>query len=458
MRAPAALWALPAALSLLVTHAWIHHRQPAPYMDELYHAPQAALFCASLPTLSLPAYLPELTTPPGAYLLPTILSPVFGCSLRVLRLHAALSVLVLVPLLAAVAHSLLGNRGGLLGDGRAWRIAAVLGTHPPLLFAGGLFYTDAPAAAAIAAVWALALLGQHVASAAAGLFAASVRQTGAVWHLALAVHAILLGPCRPHRLRRMLLALAPHAAAACVVLAAFAWNDFALAVGHQEHHSLKPHWAMPAFFGAYVALFGFPLLVLALPAASRVISRNPLSAGVALAAATAALVSGGRATGGHVHPFALADNRHYTFYLYRRLLVPYPAVRDAVASGAAILIGLLFAPAAEAWADSGPRAKGGDYAAVGGIFAMLGALAATFVTVVPAQLLEPRYFIPGFLVCMMLFLTKKVIRFGNRQAAVCVVFNILVHFGVVYVFAEMPFSRPTDAHVPHDLSPGRFMY
>lgn len=89
---------------------------------------------------------------------------------------------------------------------------------------------------------------------------------------------------------------------------------------------------------------------------------------------------------------------------------------------------------------------------------MMGAIGATFVTVVPAELMEPRYFIQGYLVCMMLFLTNANVKFGNREAAVCVVFNLVIHFAVVYVFAEMPFSRPPDAHVPHDLSPGRFMY
>lgn len=351
MRAPAALWALPPAAALLLSHLWVHHRQPTPYMDELYHVPQASLFCARLPSLRPPPYLPELSTPPGAYLLPTLLSPLFGCSLRPLRLHASLCVLLTLPLLASVAHSLLGRRAPLLADARAWRTAAALATHPPLLFGGALFYTDAPAAAALAAAWALALRGRHASAAAAGLFATSVRQTSAVWHAALALHGLYLTSLGvpPGRLRRILSAALPHLAAACVVFAALAWNGFSIAVGHREHHAVRPHWAMPAYFGAYASLFGLPLLPLGLPSVFRLAGRRPFSAGCALAGATAALMAGVRATGDRVHRFVLADNRHYSFYLYRRLLLPFPRLRDAIAATAAGALAVVCAPAGTLW-------------------------------------------------------------------------------------------------------------
>jgi alpha-1,2-glucosyltransferase len=98
---------------------------------------------------------------------------------------------------------------------------------------------------------------------------------------------------------------------------------------------------------------------------------------VALAGAMAAGVHYGT----YAHPFLLADNRHYTFYLWSRVLAPHPLLRLALApcyvAGAALAMSQLAASA--------------DDLRHGAAWAVLW-LAASAAVVIPAHLLEPRYF------------------------------------------------------------------
>lgn len=50
---------------------WLDVRQPTPYMDELFHVPQAQRYCAGDES-----YDADITTPPGLYLLPMVFAKV----------------------------------------------------------------------------------------------------------------------------------------------------------------------------------------------------------------------------------------------------------------------------------------------------------------------------------------------------------------------------------------------
>lgn len=79
-------------------------------------------------------------------------------------------------------------------------------------------------------------------------------------------------------------------------------------------------------------------------------------------------------------------------------------------------------------------------------------------SVMPSRLLEPRY----FTVASTLFSLRRV----GRQIGGFTVVGLMgmvgllgvVNFVLLYVFVEMPFEREVDAHMPNDLSPGRFMF
>lgn len=80
------------------------------------------------------------------------------------------------------------------------------------------------------------------------------------------------------------------------------------------------------------------------------------------------------------------------------------------------------------------------------------------VTLVPSSLLEPRYFIvPNTLLSIRRIVRTRML-FSLPRIWSMIVMLLLVNLGLVFVFAELPFERPRDAHMPHDLSPGRFMF
>jgi alpha-1,2-glucosyltransferase len=143
-------------------------------------------------------------------------------------------------------------------------------------------------------------------------------------------------------------------------------------------------------------------------------------------AATAAAVCCGTVT----HPYLLADNRHYTFYLWKDILGPLGAWRAALAP---------------AYAASGLALFGALAAARGGLWA-LALTACTAAAIVPAGLLELRYFtVPAFLAVLHLPPAPR-----GRVLAQCAAFAA-VDAATLYLFTQRPFLWP-------DGSTARFMW
>ncbi len=405
---------------IAVTHTWVNARQPAAYMDELYHVPQAASFCAGNTT-----YSRHITTPPAPYLFSALLSRLTGCSVRPLRLHSALAAFTTLPLLARITKS--------------HRLALVVATHPPLLFFSALYYTDTFGLVAILACWALALRQRHVYAATVAIIAAACRQTYAVWHALIAALSLLSAIRHGTAILPVVL---PHATVGLLYVALFVYNGFQVAIGDQANHAVALHAAQLCYYVAYCAAFAAPLFTRFF----RVPKLIPLMLSLALAVIAVAH------TGDRTHPFVLADNRHFVFYLYRKILLRGAWTRFAIAPLYALAALLPFEfdarKSTPLWRCSESMWYNVKQAAV---------LATVAVTVVLSPLLEPRYFIPGFVMAIALFLQRHRQACTWRVCGAMVAFNLLLHFGLVFVFAERPFARPPDAHMPTDLSPGRFM-
>ena len=171
----------------------------APYMDELFHVPQAQRWCAG----RLGEYDPKITTLPGLYgvalLWRDALSAAglggFACEAAGLRaLCAVLAVgcaLAFALLCAAYGRAAWRDaQRDEAPEGRAGRARAVAvlamaalaaATYPPHFFFGALFYTDVPGALLVAATYAAHAGGRPIVAAACGALAILTRQTNAVW-------------------------------------------------------------------------------------------------------------------------------------------------------------------------------------------------------------------------------------------------------------------------------------
>ena len=127
------------------------------------------------------------------------------------------------------------------------------------------------------------------------------------------------------------------------------------------------------------------------------------------------------------HPFLLSDNRHYTFYVWKRLLS-----RSEVR--------LLLGPLYYALIYSGLRKLWNSQ----GIVWMLGYIAAVAITLTPTPLLEPRYFVPA-----VLFGLLGSGRSGGDHASnaiavgrlgLLVTMFVVMNIATIYIFLFCPFA------------------
>lgn len=134
--------------------------------------------------------------------------------------------------------------------------------------------------------------------------------------------------------------------------------------------------------------------------------------------------------GTYVHPYLLADNRHYTFYLWKDVLGPLGPWR----------VGLAPAYCAAAWLLCASLAVKQSGLWIAGL------VACASVALVPAGLLELRYFtVPACIAALHLPIASR-----PALALQCGAFAA-VNAATIWLFLERPFSWP-------DGSLARFMW
>jgi alpha-1,2-glucosyltransferase len=206
---------------------------------------------------------------------------------------------------------------------------------------------------------------------------------------------------------------------------------------------------------------------------------------VALAVAQVAAAVAAARYGTVEHPYLLADNRHYTFYAWRRVMARHWAVRYAFAPvGAAAWLLLASELAAGVVGGGGVGGGEGDEGEEEGEeeeegwLWVLGFALACAATLVPAGLIEPRYYtVPAVLAMLHAPARLRTSTRGRRQCRVggggggeeeastalaasaafdwsalvaCLAFSA-VNAATLYVFAYRPFEWP-------DGSTARFMW
>ncbi|KAF8536013.1 DIE2/ALG10 family-domain-containing protein [Trichophaea hybrida] len=133
---------------------------------------------------------------------------------------------------------------------------------------------------------------------------------------------ITLLPSFLHNLPTLLAALIPYTLVLFSFALFLAYNNFTVVLGDASAHQASLHLPQLLYFTAATAFFSFPLY---LPLRPTIFSFLPPSPKATLsiflsAAAIAAIVH----TNTILHPYLLADNRHYSFYIFRRILLRFP--------------------------------------------------------------------------------------------------------------------------------------
>ncbi|EGZ27833.1 hypothetical protein PHYSODRAFT_477641 [Phytophthora sojae] len=353
-RPPASMLLVLAVLGLLF--AWllnaVNRAVPEPYMDEIFHIPQAQKYCEG----RYDEWDPKITTFPGLYLASTLYAKVaatlgFGefCSVSVLR-----SVNVLFALGNVVLCVLL-RRHIAPQDPNALLHALRVAVFPPLFFFAFLFYTDGGATFFVLLMVLLAekvnLLqypptrGNFMLSSLSGAVAVLFRQTNIVWVVFVAgtvvvrcvelAHAkFIYGSLRVFlnfvsvvitNLPSILQIVWPFVVTVAGFIG-FLLTNGGIVVGDKSNHEVTFHGAQVLYF-IVVAASGFGLSLIAPVQLGRFagsIRRNISSfRGFLFIIFVVAVTVGTVYRFSPVHKFMLADNRHYTFYVWRKFFLKH---------------------------------------------------------------------------------------------------------------------------------------
>ncbi|KAJ1925549.1 glucosyltransferase [Tieghemiomyces parasiticus] len=456
----ATCWATFSAVTWLLVHL-VNRRVPDPYMDEKFHVAQAQAYCRG----DYGYWEPKLTTPPGLYVLSTLLSAplrwyyadpagLWACSTTMLRYTNWL----LLVALYGVAVAILRERNPGHPQRRLFFEAASIASFPVLYFVSLLFYTDAGSTFFIVLGYYLGLKRWHRLAALSCFVSLTFRQTNAVWTLLVAVNALLQEvrrtPGLPDEVRRRITAvpalslnvyyegidhlvavgrdflahrdvwlphLVPYAAVeACFIV--FLVLNRGIVLGDRAHHVAGLHFPQIYYCAAFLAAIMAPLLFrlqsplgFLIYTAKYLRSTRFIGLSVLLIVGTAYSIH--RFT--YEHPFILADNRHYSFYVWKDIYQSHPSVRYALVPGYFFAFWLLSRVIATQQT----------------LLWCLIYLACTALTLIPSPLFEFRYFILPFYFFRLNMPLPKV-----HRTAYELVWYTVVNYATLYLFLQRPFE------------------
>ncbi|BGP11613.1 glucosyltransferase [Rhodotorula toruloides] len=448
-----------------------------PYMDEIFHVPQAQAYCRGDWTY----WDPALTTPPGLYILPAALAhtqryfkPVVArlstnlatfdpCALPSLRAVNLLLSLFLPFLHSSLLHLLHVSAGDKRPSRRSYNWEGlVIAMFPLVQWLSWLFYTDMASVACVLLCWQAALRNKHLQSAMLAAVSLLFRQTNIVWVAFVAGQAAIrelelpkkegkssggkavdppLWDARPALLVQAPLAiaraaltqlpiLAPVIAAYLPVFVAFLafvrWNG-GIVLGDKQNHVATIHVAQLYYLVAFAGMLFAPLL--ATPWRVRVacygLVGSPKRAFFSLLALAGICYTIKHYT--IAHPFLLADNRHFCFYLWRRVINLRWWTRYALSPGYLLAGRLIY--------DQLARAR------LMTLSTLLLLIGATSAVLIPSPLLEPRYFLLPLLILRLYFSPPSTSSAPNRrrQLALEAAFYLAIQAACVWLFLEKPF-------------------
>ncbi|KAM0750715.1 hypothetical protein T439DRAFT_380588 [Meredithblackwellia eburnea MCA 4105] len=463
------------SLATLATANWLNYNVPNPYMDELIHIPQAQAYCNN----QWLTWDDRLTTPPGLYLSSYLVSRLLqlvqysspasssssNCSTLSLRSLNTLF-LLLLPLLHStilhqIRHSVLrpSTRGKTTPSRRAieqrdrgeesWE-ALALALFPVLGFFGFLYYTDVQSTSWVLLGLLLAKEKIWYASALACLISLLFRQTNILWIVFIAASSVVhqlepkaelydlpLSKARfpdvPASLLSLLLTFLNSIPTLLPILISFVpigaiflsfliWNE-GIVLGDKSNHIPTIHIPQLWYFIAFEVAFLSPIL-LSFGAVREAVG-GLAGSGRRIFFSTVVLV-GMVLSIKHftiAHPFVLSDNRHYVFYLWRRVINRTWWARYALTPGYLVGARMIY-----------------DRLAASSTLTLLPFLlyiVSISLSLIPTPLLEPRYFLLPHLILRLHLRPRGISRKEMRLRLLLeATLNIAVLAGTIWVFGK----------------------
>lgn len=350
-------------------------KQPKPYMDEIFHIPQAQKYCH----YKFRDWDPKITTLPGMYFVSIVGLRVLSF-LRGQTLHALCSTAFLrftnIPFLLGnlcLLRQLLLRLHRPVDVKKAQRhkeeatkwfneefvtkcsaTALVLIVFPVLYFFTFLYYTDSSSVFFVLLMYYLGLCGNHMSAALAGFVSVAIRQTNVIWVVFTAGVAALrtLEPIVDQsnssnslalltdfkmfcggfikHFSKLLKRLWAYGAVVLVFGLFILWNG-GIAVGDRTQHKACLNFPQLFYLLLFTLSFSCPLLlspndILGYLNIVKTLKKTFKFIGVLLIALLM-IVLVYKFT--YVHEYLLADNRHYPFYIWRKFFARHWSLKYA---------------------------------------------------------------------------------------------------------------------------------
>lgn len=415
----------------------VHEKVTLPFIDERFHLAQTATYCCH----RFSEWDNKITTPPGLYLLGTAYSHVLSllgvkdsCGFTALRSLNLVGGIVVLPGLLSLVKT------------RNYKKLNIVSL--PLLYTYYfLFYTDVWSTifvvAGVVAVISQPNLKGLIICNVVGFLGLWFRQTNILW---IAMCAVILIEQRIRSLGsvvsiklflrqsiwniRLFVPFAVNAA----LFAAFIKYNGGITFGDKENHKLSLHLVQVFYCWCFVGVLTSPLWFSRKTIQDYIkfaTGRYGLHLFLTLASyfAIFAIVKNFTV----VHPFLLADNRHYTFYIYRRILSK-PWAKYALVPVYHFFTWLIPYILSRTPGESRFRLSG-----VG----ILAFVTITTLTIIPSPLFEPRYYIVP-LVIFRLFTKSQASPYETRNHLCEFVWYLMINAMVFIVFFSYEFRWLTE--------------
>nr|CAB3221164.1 putative Dol-P-Glc:Glc(2)Man(9)GlcNAc(2)-PP-Dol alpha-1,2-glucosyltransferase [Phallusia mammillata] len=336
----------------------IYDAQPTPFIDEIFHVPQAQQFCNK----NFAEWDPKITTLPGMYIgsfIVSLIPSLFvgnACSVWALRflnivyntLVLVLSYNILLELWKSTNES--KEKKGKEEDVDLKLCALVIGLFPLLYFYSFLYYTEPGSTFLILAAYLFCLKGQHRVASILSALSIIFRQTNVVWTIFMAgtivakhiddlsemekiktsaevkdkfarfLAKVMLFVVRYLLVLEHLLTIGlliwPYAVVV-ICFGLFVYVNNGVAVGDKDSHKAVLHLAQILYFSGFMLFFSSPVLI-TMDKIKRFVAAVQKHKALCITSAVASLYVLAFHT--YEHPYMLADNRHYVFYLWRWIL------------------------------------------------------------------------------------------------------------------------------------------
>ncbi|XP_014602993.1 PREDICTED: putative Dol-P-Glc:Glc(2)Man(9)GlcNAc(2)-PP-Dol alpha-1,2-glucosyltransferase [Polistes canadensis] len=325
---------------------YLNKIQPYYYIDEMFHIPQTLHYCDG----NFTVWDSKITTLPGLYFLTAaILSPLNLCSIFYIRCINLFGTFANFYLTYSLMKQIHKNNWE---DWMQLEIAYDITMFPPLFFWFFLYYTDVVSVNVVLLMLLLHFQSYYKISAFAGLLSILIRQTNVIWVIFLTlerlvdlIHQYTQKPATsmaintPIHLKllwksivdeanngkisfikfliKIIINLFPYIMVGIIFLIFLIWNG-GIVVGDRTAHVPIIHIPQLFYFSVFLFSFLWPYMI---PHCSKFF--QSIQDHWILSSFIFALITIIVHCNTLVHPYVLADNRHYTFYIWNKFMGKY---------------------------------------------------------------------------------------------------------------------------------------